>query len=325
MLKGELSTPKTEELRIPTPAEFLGISHGLPTFEPLFELDTEEESAVVTFPATENAQFFDAKQQRTSLDDFDADDDTLAEDYPDFDEALAAPGLMTPYDSDISLTTDDMVPKPKKRSRRSKNEDVDSDYDVIRQHGNGNNKGRVGSSNQQSSSQEDDGHGTDNNGASSSDEANTPASSAPVSRRGRKQSLTEDPSKTFVCNLCSRRFRRQEHLKRHYRSLHTHEKPFECKDCGKKFSRSDNLSQHQRTHGTNSIVMGVLDEHQLRAHHEQQYHTDPAALGQILFDSTMAAGVAVTSSSSVSSFSEASIVSPSSDRKNKKRKRDSEQ
>jgi len=50
---------------------------------------------------------------------------------------------------------------------------------------------------------------------------------APVSRRGRKQSLTDDPSKTFVCTLCSRRFRRQEHLKRHYRSLHTQDKPFE--------------------------------------------------------------------------------------------------
>lgn len=79
-----------------------------------------------------------------------------------------------------------------------------------------------------------------------------------ITRRGRKQSVTDDPTKTFVCNLCSRRFRRQEHLKRHYRSLHTHDKPFECTDCGKKFSRSDNLSQHQRTHGVGTVVMGVL-------------------------------------------------------------------
>lgn len=88
--------------------------------------------------------------------------------------------------------------------------------------------------------------------------AATPAASGSVSRRGRKQSLTDDPSKTFVCTLCSRRFRRQEHLKRHYRSLHTGDKPFECTDCGKKFSRSDNLSQHQRTHGAGTMVMGVL-------------------------------------------------------------------
>jgi hypothetical protein len=85
---------------------------------------------------------------------------------------------------------------------------------------------------------------------------------APANRRGRKQSLTEDPSKTFVCELCNRRFRRQEHLKRHYRSLHTQEKPFECNECGKKFSRSDNLAQHARTHGSGAIVMDLIDDHE---------------------------------------------------------------
>ena len=82
----------------------------------------------------------------------------------------------------------------------------------------------------------------------------------PTSRRGRKQSLTEDPSKTFICEICNRRFRRQEHLKRHYRSLHTQDKPFECGDCGKKFSRSDNLAQHARTHGAGAIVMNLIDD-----------------------------------------------------------------
>jgi DNA-directed RNA polymerase subunit RPC12/RpoP len=213
--------------------------------------------------------------------------------------------------------------KSKRRTRRAKDTVVDSDYTVGRQHANGSaTKNRSASSNQA-----DNDNGADNStsseNAASSDEAPTPAP-APVSRRGRKQSLTDDPSKTFVCNVCSRRFRRQEHLKRHYRSLHTGEKPFKCNDCGKRFSRSDNLAQHQRTHGTNAIVMGVLDEHQIRAQQEQQYHADPAALGQILFDSTVAAGVVVTSSSSVGSFSEVSVVSPAIDRKNKKRKRDAE-
>jgi uncharacterized Zn-finger protein len=96
-----------------------------------------------------------------------------------------------------------------------------------------------------------------NSGSENAGSSNLPA---PTSRRGRKQSLTEDPSKTFVCNKCHRRFRRQEHLKRHYRSLHTHDKPFECQDCGKKFSRSDNLAQHQRTHGAGAIIMSVLDD-----------------------------------------------------------------
>ncbi|KAK0389390.1 hypothetical protein NLU13_2965 [Sarocladium strictum] len=99
---------------------------------------------------------------------------------------------------------------------------------------------------------------SDSNASSASESASTPVA-APVNRRGRKQSLTEDPSKTFVCELCNRRFRRQEHLKRHYRSLHTHEKPFECNECGKKFSRSDNLAQHARTHGSGAIVMDLLE------------------------------------------------------------------
>lgn len=104
---------------------------------------------------------------------------------------------------------------------------------------------------------------TDSQSQSGSDAAAPEVAHHPVSRRGRKQSLTEDPSKTFVCELCGRRFRRQEHLKRHYRSLHTQEKPFECNECGKRFSRSDNLTQHARTHGSGTIVMDVLDGSEL--------------------------------------------------------------
>ncbi|KAK4201314.1 hypothetical protein QBC40DRAFT_171888 [Triangularia verruculosa] len=106
--------------------------------------------------------------------------------------------------------------------------------------------------------------GQNNNSGTNSaspDTADTPSgnTAAPTNRRGRKQSLTEDPSKTFVCDKCNRRFRRQEHLKRHYRSLHTEDKPFECNECGKKFSRSDNLAQHARTHGAGAISLDLLD------------------------------------------------------------------
>lgn len=100
---------------------------------------------------------------------------------------------------------------------------------------------------------------SDSNASSASEEPSS-AMPAPTNRRGRKQSLTEDPSKTFVCDLCNRRFRRQEHLKRHYRSLHTQEKPFECNECGKKFSRSDNLAQHARTHAGGAIVMNLIED-----------------------------------------------------------------
>lgn len=74
-----------------------------------------------------------------------------------------------------------------------------------------------------------------------------------VYRRGRKPTAVDDSSKTFMCQHCGRRFRRQEHLKRHFRSLHTREKPFACKQCGKTFSRSDNLAQHARTHAKQSL------------------------------------------------------------------------
>lgn len=137
------------------------------------------------------------------------------------------------------------------------------------------------------------------NASSSASENGTPSGTAPPNRRGRKQSLTEDPSKTFVCELCTRRFRRQEHLKRHYRSLHTEEKPFECNECGKKFSRSDNLTQHARTHGSGAIVMNLIDDPEAMAHaaaghyHPAMYHAPPmsgppgpedySAYGKVLF------------------------------------------
>ncbi|KAF5134235.1 C2H2 finger domain transcription factor sebA [Metarhizium anisopliae] len=124
----------------------------------------------------------------------------------------------------------------------------------------------------------------------SSAEADTPSAPmpAPTNRRGRKQSLTEDPSKTFVCDLCNRRFRRQEHLKRHYRSLHTQEKPFECNECGKKFSRSDNLAQHARTHASGgAIVMNIIDNADPSAYEAGMVAPPPvddyANYGKVLF------------------------------------------
>lgn len=327
MLRGEINTPKTEDLRVPTPAEFLGISHGLPTFEPLFELDAEDDSAI-QYPVAENVQFLGSKRQRTDLLPFGAEEDGLISDeFTDFEEDLALPGLMTPYDTDMSFTQEDVKPKQKKRSsRRSKaEEESDSDFapgnDGSAKDGS---KSRSSSANQQQSGSQGRTGGSENAMTTSSDEASTPAASQPVSRRGRKQSLTEDPSKTFVCTLCPRRFRRQEHLKRHYRSLHTQEKPFECTDCGKKFSRSDNLSQHQRTHGTGSIVMGVLDGTQMPMQQGAGPYThDPAVLGGILFNATRAAnaGITTSSSSSVATISDPDMMTPS-DRKLKKRKRE---
>lgn len=317
MLRGELFSPKIEEPKV-TPQHYLSVGHGLPAFEPLFELDNEDE-AHAQYHNTENAHYLGNKRQRTDLSIFNCEQESLIseESYDDFEEELSAPGL-TPYDTDVSFSSqDDMKLKSKKRSpKRFKGEE---DADSEAQSSAKDSKSRSASTAEQNEQDQAD---ANENAVASSDDAHTPPTPQPISRRGRKQSLTEDPSKTFVCTLCSRRFRRQEHLKRHYRSLHTHDKPFECTDCGKKFSRSDNLSQHQRTHGTGSIVMGVLDDSQMRMpmHHEH-YHPDPSAMGAILFDAAIAANANITSSSSSSSsMSDRDSIS---DRKsNKKRKRE---
>lgn len=176
------------------------------------------------------------------------------------------------------------------------------------------------SSTQQQPQQEERGASTSEANNSSGSDAATPGNSLPSApnRRGRKQSLTEDPSKTFVCELCNRRFRRQEHLKRHYRSLHTHDKPFECLECGKKFSRSDNLAQHARTHGAGALVLDLIDEHSMHSYDGMMnahatVGDDYKHFGNVLF--TVAAEVPGSSS-------ESDGASDSDDSKKKRKRAD---
>lgn len=267
---------------------------GLPTFEPLFELDCEDDfTGLVGFSAEGN---FNSKRQRTDIA-FSTEEDFISdESFTDFEEDHIHGLPLTP-ESDNS---DDMTSAPVSKRRSSKKarseySDAESDYQGKTQ--------TSGDENTASgaSSQHESGQASNDNAVNSSSDENGSTPVAPTSRRGRKQSLTEDPSKTFVCTLCSRRFRRQEHLKRHYRSLHTHDKPFECTDCGKKFSRSDNLSQHQRTHGTGAVVMGVLDGSELHGEMSQStgmYTQNPAQMGQILYSA--AEGISSSSSDSYS-------------------------
>lgn len=218
------------------------IPHGLPAFQDLDDLDSEDDfSNLVNIEASVATE---ATRPRActgssvvSLGHCSFDDEIS------FDETDSFPFLPFPNADVASIPADDSH-RDKKQKKFHKDDTVDVPQPT---------NAEVEITSAASVSSEST--------VSSPSDDSTPLVAAPPSRRGRKQSLTEDPSKTFVCDLCNRRFRRQEHLKRHYRSLHTQEKPFECNECGKKFSRSDNLAQHARTHSGGAIVMDLIDDH----------------------------------------------------------------
>lgn len=337
ILRGEGFISKPEDLAASTSTGFIGFN-GLPTFEPLFELDSEDDFAGLAqlpqFPPTDNAHFIGTKRQRTDLVAVPHEEDGFLteETFSDFEDDLAVTGLLTPASTDLSFSTEDMRLSPRRRNRKPTAIGLEYASERFTSHpqiarGKESHM-QPGSANGQHVDTPKHHSETSEAAMGSSSEDGATPSKSPVSRRGRKQSLTDDPSKTFVCTLCSRRFRRQEHLKRHYRSLHTHEKPFECADCGKKFSRSDNLSQHQRTHGSGAIVMGVLDESQMDRQHDEDedehgHSYDPSdhgALGAILFDAAAAAGA--TESSSSDSISENDGPAQYASKHPKKRKRE---
>ena len=285
--------PVDEEHKVVLKGEAAKIEHfepaqtfhftGLPTFEPLFELDCEDDFAgLVQFP--DNTHFIGHKRQRTELVAFSHEEDFVSDgSFTDFEEEFAHGLPLTPAGSDFSDNMNAGTTTKRRSAKKAHTEhsDAESDYQGKTQTSGDEN------TTSEASSQQESGQTEDAREMSSDDAGHTPV--APTSRRGRKQSLTEDPSKTFVCTLCSRRFRRQEHLKRHYRSLHTGDKPFECTDCGKTFSRSDNLSQHQRTHGAGAITLDVMSSSDLHADmpHEQSGAFDnqnPAIMGQILYE-----------------------------------------
>ena len=308
-----------------------------PSFESSFcsEFDSEDDFGFVNFTGSDVAYNGD-KRQRLSSYSGDEDDFFSEQSFGAFDEddCCAHPGLPSPP---LSAAAEDASSANKsnkrKTQRKMKREASVSSEDGSEYQGSimdgqahistrGDGQSHSASSQAPASStgpsqtSSNDGHN-----AVSTSEASGNNPSAPINRRGRKQSLTEDPSKTFVCQLCSRRFRRQEHLKRHYRSLHTQDKPFECNECGKKFSRSDNLAQHARTHGSGAIVMGVLENGEIAPHMGYEDHS-PTTMGHVLFEAAQNAARAPSSSSGSERVTQS--LSPSSDGKRslKKRKRE---
>jgi 5-methylcytosine-specific restriction endonuclease McrA len=301
-------------------------NHDLPTFDQFSDLDSEDDfvNGLVNFPSSENVQFFGAKRQRTGSDlgslegeAFISEDDF--EDFEEFDdsEQFAVACLPSPPASGCETEA-----KKEKRTKKSKKaarcEEDSSEFDNLvrsRKYTVPMNAASGAAPQEASTEGQQNSTAPSQSGSSESNTANnmvgTPSEAggnmqaAPVNRRGRKQSLTEDPSKTFVCDICNRRFRRQEHLKRHVRSLHTHDKPFECNECGKKFSRSDNLSQHARTHGSGAMVLGVLEDGELPDHPDSAGDTERIrSLGGVLFRVAAAASGSDTETPSEGSGSD---------------------
>jgi hypothetical protein len=322
---------QTKTFSFTTPAN----NPSLPNFDQLSDLDSEEDfvNGLVNFPSTDNVQFFGTKRQRTdcSSDLLSLDHETFIseDDYEEFEESEQFAVACLPSPPASGSETEVKKEKRTKKSKKAHCEEDSSEFDnLVRSR-----KFTVpmnAASGAQAQESTADSHqntapsqsgssetNTANNMGTGSEAGGATPSQPPVNRRGRKQSLTEDPSKTFVCEICNRRFRRQEHLKRHYRSLHTQDKPFECHECGKKFSRSDNLSQHARTHGSGAIVMGVLEDGELPSDHPHSESDGEhvQSLGNILFR------VAATASGSGSDSDSHDGSSGTDSQSRKKRKR----
>ncbi|RHZ57696.1 putative C2H2 transcription factor (Seb1) [Aspergillus thermomutatus] len=294
---------------------------SLPTFDSFSDLDSEDEfvNNLVDFHPSGSTYFLGDKRQRLGTYLLDEDEFLSERSLEDLDdqEAFAQSGLPSVEPSDFiaaevdaTENTEEMSSKKRVTSRRSlkRASASESSSDSLAKKTQASAASRSGHSETASSAQQSTASSRQNSTANASSSSDSPAAPVSVNRRGRKQSLTDDPSKTFVCSLCSRRFRRQEHLKRHYRSLHTQDKPFECHECGKKFSRSDNLAQHARTHGGGSIVMGVLDTNSSNTQPAFD-EREPRALGVALYEAAnAAANKSTTSESSDGTISDTSSV-----------------
>ena len=57
---------------------------------------------------------------------------------------------------------------------------------------------------------------------------------------------THTKQRPFSCELCSQKFSRKEHLKRHVDTVHLDKRPHICPDCNETFGRSYHLKRHMK-------------------------------------------------------------------------------
>ncbi|RKF80677.1 C2H2 finger domain transcription factor sebA [Golovinomyces cichoracearum] len=280
-------------------------------FGPITGIDTEEEfvNGLVNFPLTDSAQYFGAKRHRIGSGSglsinsecfFSADEAERLRETEDSEQVATACPLSPPSSGS---ERESKRGKKLRKPRRPTNDAISYDLDLgqvlrtIPKMKTAESESATDSVGNESSKVSTSQSGAQDKKRKNENRSDMKHNQAPATRRGRKQSMTEDPSKTFLCELCPQRFRRQEHLKRHFRSLHTEDRPFECQECGKKFSRSDNLSQHARTHGSGAIVMGLIEGSEMHGEADAD-HDRIQGLGSILYRAAAATSGSDTGCSS---------------------------
>ncbi|VDM31169.1 unnamed protein product [Hydatigera taeniaeformis] len=87
-----------------------------------------------------------------------------------------------------------------------------------------------------------------------------------------------------ICNTCGRAFVREDKLRRHFRSVHSNERPFICEVCTKAFARKDKLQEHAKHHNkditfpctvcTEVFLMRSLLNRHLRTEHQIKQTTE---------------------------------------------------
>jgi hypothetical protein len=258
ILRGQIQPPLTPAISPNSSFTFSAHHHGLPSFDDFSDLESEDDfvNGLVNLgdlPSENSASRSRACSDAVSL----GQSSYVCEDLEDLEDSNSSVNGLPSMSSAAQSCQDAEEPQTKRVKLASDPQEPAMNMAAESAAG----TTECQSSNQDHAASDSKNHNS-NSGASisGSENAGSTPLPAPQNRRGRKQSLTEDPSKTFICELCNRRFRRQEHLKRHYRSLHTQDKPFECNECGKKFSRSDNLAQHARTHGSGAVHLSMIDD-----------------------------------------------------------------